>query len=58
MQETVPINLQGLVQDCESHISCEECLSKTECKKFKDVLKNLTEPWEMNRLFEAFKEKE
>lgn len=34
--------------------SCEGCKAKKDCERFKKATKNLTEPWELRKLFDEF----
>lgn len=49
------MGLSELIERCKGETSCEECSRKnTDCAKFKRVLKTISEPWEWNRMEEAF----
>lgn len=47
------MDIEALVKNCQEQVGCERCNTKRACHRFKDLLKNLTEPWELQRLKEA-----
>lgn len=48
------MELMELVKNCTDMKSCEGCTSKKDCERFKRVIKNMTEPWELRRFLEEF----
>lgn len=47
------MDIEALVKNCQEQVGCERCNTKRACHRFKDLIKNLTEPWELQRLKEA-----
>lgn len=39
-----------LYKECQGRQSCEDCPVKDDCRKFKQIIENIANPWELERL--------
>lgn len=46
------MKIEELYKACRDRSTCSDCPAKKGCDEFKNLNKNITEPWELGRLAE------